>query len=322
MTCRPALAAVALVMLAVAPGCGQAPVAPETARQSAAAAAPIPYVVDGRLYVGGQRVAGTWDGVDHGEPIWVATASSSSGLRVGWGTDTRVHELPEGTLDAWGSPDGRRLARLERVRGTHAVVHVRDLASGAELPKSLPLVLAAEGERSVALYPGGFVADGRLFVGGDDGYYLWDPTTGERLDLKAVNPGFDVFTPTRDGRHLEGWRAERRVVGALGVDGRLLDREPVTQAEGTVSRAATWVVEGWRLRMFDYAELATSLHVAHLDGSEGFDLGAPRGWGVEGWDWSPDDSTILLQLFREGERRAVESCDVAARSCDLVAGST
>lgn len=321
-TWQPLLAAAAVVLvlagvLAVltTTGGGERPApAPQPDRPDtiATTAPTVPYVVDQRLTVGGERVPGTWWSVRGTDTGWLALRTDGSWW---WGRGAESFELP-GLHDVAPviSPGGRYVAQLDAAGGAGRLSAL-DTATGQVLGQ-IPVTRGRRGDGSLVTIRA-VTDDGAVVAQGTQTAVLWRPLDGGTVDLTETAPGQDVLSGTVSGLVVSD--GEEFYLAEVSDAGELIPLVDLPAHDDlAVSPGGTWMVwTPFGTTQGDVFEIPT-LQVQTVADGEPVTLDAPSGWGFQtrAWTWEDDGHLIAPVLAAEEERMA--RCDVEAARCVLV----
>jgi hypothetical protein len=271
----------------------------------------VPYMLDGRLSVDGDRVPGSWWSVRTGGDAWIA----AQGMPVTWwwGRGPEPRELPDGEdVSPKISPNGRYVAvvRTEQGEGILTVVDTRTGRNLQGTPTNVGPVKWDEGAYVVA------VTDDAVVVVRRGGSYLtWsEEAVSENLSGQMV---FDATSAGLVAGDVDGGRpylAEISQSGELTRFGELPEHDDLT-----VSPGGAWVA--WTPIGTTGGEVASvlSLEVATLDGEQVDTLVAPDGWRfqVRTWVWE-DDSHLVSAVSDDRGRERMARCSPQQTRCVLI----
>ena len=180
----------------------------ESVVRVATTAPTIPYVLDQRLYVDGEQVAGTWWSVVSADAGWLALRTDSTWW---WGRGPEANRFdPPLDLPPVISPNGRYVAMVADDGGRNAVTGFATEPGG-------------QGMGGVPVYPGNASAgdpvrvravtdDGRVIVQGSGTNMLWLPLVDNHtVDLTSTTPegttgGEVTALPELQAQTLDGTR--------------------------------------------------------------------------------------------------------------------
>jgi hypothetical protein len=316
--------AVALVA-ALQGGQGPQPTPPlptptETAADIPTTAPEVPYVLDQRLYVDGERVPGAWWMVEVGDAGWIAQRTDYTWW-WGRGPDaTAITELLEGSVPAI-SPDGRYVAYLGTENGGELTGF--DTRPDGEGLGGVPVDLSGP-QDGTALRVRAVTNDGLVIAQGQDVSLLWLPLTGDgsaTVDLTRTAPGQLVDENTPAGLLVTDGEDETPYLAQISDAGEL-SRLTTPAHEGmVVSPGAAWLA--WAPEESTGGEV-TEIHTLEVQASDGTEISmlkAPEGWDfrVETWTWEDDDYLVAAVVRRgdDGGERMVR-CGMEPARCVLI----
>ncbi len=297
------------------------PAPPEPSPTQVATTTPIvPYVLDERLFVGGERVAGEWSQVWSGAAAWIALGADYETWSWGTGSVPGQIEGAGGNDIPAISPGGEYVAYVD---SSDSVVTGFETATGGEGFGAEPIKVSdpADGD------PVGVKAmtdDGLVIVQGLRTSLLWRPLVdGETVDLGETAPGVRILRATPAGLVVTDGDEESPFLAELSEDGavrRLADLpahdDLATSPDGEWMAWSPLGTTGGEVRALG------ALQVGTVDGSQRSRLDAPSGWGfaVRSWVWEDDDHLVALLLRENGESgQRLARCAVDAGRCVLVA---
>lgn len=281
----------------------------------------VPYVVDGRLFVGGEQVSGEYYSVDGTSTGWVATRTGNT---YAWGYDAQPNGI-EGVLNQPPavSPSGEYVGYVadEDGQGMLTGFDTDPAGEGFGLGVEIPLLVQGVASRAVAV-----TDDGAVIAGGADFQEVWRPLDGGTMtQLADTAPGQVVISATDAGLVVNEGEFESTTDGtqgspylaALTADGtfrRIAD----LPTHGLLEASTEWVawvppgvVEG---DVLTYGELS----VQRLDGSEPAVLTPPDGWDFVNADpvWEAEDHLVARVTGPDGG--GMVRCSPALGECVLL----
>ncbi len=283
----------------------------------------IPYLLDERLYVGGEQVPGTWWSVRSGASGWLALRTDNTWW---WGRD-RVPNQLTGIYDVPPviSPDGRYIAQIRRENGAGVLTGFATGPGGKSLG-SVPIDLG-DPERGGRVSIRAVTDDGRVIAQGTNTSMLWLPLAGNRtIDLTVTAPGQQILAGTPAGLVVndgaggvvdatmgEPYLAELSDAGELTRLGTL-----PTHDDLLVSPGSTWLVRTPAGTTGGEVTAVARLEGQTLDGVTQVTLSPPAGWSfrVRAWAWEDDDYLVSPLEGQRGERMA--RCSLQVARCVLV----
>lgn len=304
-----------------APGSDPPPLAAapsQTPSSSASTSRPtIPYVLDRRLYVDGERVPGDWWSVEFGAQDWIAIRTDDTWW---WGWGPEAHAI-EGHFDVAPviSPNGRYVGEV----ATH---DRKGFLSGFDTRpagEGLGGVYADLGDRQ----DGSLVTvraatdDGRVIAQGSRTGLLWLPLVdNSTVDLTVTAPGQMVIGNTAaglvvtDGEGGRAYLAELSDTGELTEIGRLPSLDDLV-----VSPGSAWLAGAAPGSMGGEVTALATLEAQRIDGTERATLTAPDGWGfqVMTWAWEDDRHLVSPVVDGAGDQRLAR-CRLPSGRCVLI----
>lgn len=270
----------------------------------------LPHVVDGRLYVDGTEVAGTWWSVHPAGQAWIAFRDDYTWW---WGRGPQPNELPNGEdVTPKISPDGRYVAVVRTENGT-GILTVVDTSSGRNVdgtPRDFGPV-----QWDVGAYVVAVTDDGKVVVRRGSGYL----TLSQELATDTLS-GQMVFDATSAGLvagDVDGGRPYLAVIserGGLTRVGELPEHDDLT-----VSPDGAWL--GWTPIGTTGGEVTSipSLEVRTLEGEQSATLSAPEGWQfkLRTWAWE-DDGYLVSTVTDDGGRERLARCSPLPARCLLI----
>ncbi len=287
----------------------------------------VPYVLDQRLYVDGERVPGTWWSVQVGDAGWLALRTDNTWW---WGQGPEPTAIT-GRLDVPPviSPNGRYVAEVRSENGKDVVTGF-DTRSGGEGLGDVPVDVGdPQGGSAVTIRA--VTNDGKVIAQGANTSLLWLPLAGNgTVDLTATAPGQVILGSTSaglivtdgaggviDGASGEPYLAEISDAGELTRLGAIPAHDDVV-----VSPGAEWLA--WTAPGTTGGEVTSipALEAQTVDGTQHATLTAPAGWGfsVRAWVWEDDDylvSPVVGDGDGDGGERMTR-CSVQLASCVLI----
>ncbi|MGZ5417134.1 MAG: hypothetical protein ACXWDI_08150 [Nocardioides sp.] len=250
---------------------------------------PVPYLLDQRLYVDGERVPGTWWSVRSGDAGWLGLRTDDTWW---WGRGAEPNEIT-GPHDVPPviSPNGRYIAEV-RIENGEGMLTGFDTTTGGERLGSVPIDLGDRQDGSVVSIRA-VTNDGKVIAQGTDTSQLWLPLAGNAtVNLSVTAPGQQTLGSTTDGLVVtdgaggEPYLAQISEAGELTPIGAIPAHDDVL-----VSPGAGWLV--WTAPGTTGGEVTSipTLEVQTVDGTQRATLAAPDGWGfrVRSRAWEDKD---------------------------------
>ena len=277
----------------------------------------VPYVLDHRLYVDGDRVPGAWWTVEVGDAGWIAQRTDYTWW---WGRGQDATALP-GLTDQPPviSPNGRYVAYVSTENGGELTGF--DTRPDGEGLGAFP-VDASGPQDGTALRVRAVTNDGMVIAQGQDSGLLWLPLAGnDTVDLTKTAPGQLVDGNTPAGLLVYDGEDEASTYLARISDTGELTRLPAPAHDGmVVSPGGTWLV--WPPEGSIGGEVAAirTLELQAVDSTEVSMLKAPNGWDflVSTWTWEDDDH-LVAALGRDGmPANGMARCGVRPARCVVI----
>lgn len=293
----------------------------EDRRPVSRAAPDAPVVVNGALYVGGDRVPGRWFDVEGSGSHWVGRRDDGSWW---WGYDTRPQQL-ERAMDQPPaiSPDADYIARVLSEAGGAMLVGADTKEDGEGFGGvRLPGAALDPAPRAVAVTDGGLVV-----AGGADFQWLWRPLVdGGTVDLAQTAPGQVVIGNTGAGLIVnEGeYNATDGTQGqpylAVLSEAGTLRRLRTVPTHDILEASEQWLAYVPPGTVGGEASAATELQVQRVDGQGTGVLTPPEGWlfVAPGFHWEADDRLLGLVVTESGGDEALVRCRPDPASCLLI----
>lgn len=280
----------------------------------------VPFVLDQRLYVEGERVPGTWWSVQAGAQGWVALRTDNTWW---WGSGPEAQKI-ESPLDLPPviSPNGRYVAMVTDDNGQGVVTGFSTEPGG-------------EGMGGVPVYPADAAAgdpvrvravtdDGRVIVQGSGTAFLWLPLVdNSTVDLSSTAPGLQVLAGTPAGLVVadgDGGQAYLAQVSDAGRFSRVGDLP--AHSELLVSPGKQWLA--WTPEGSEGGEVTSvpALEAQTLAGTDHVTLTPPEGWAfrVQDWAWEDDDYLVAPVVGTSGAdaRERMARCSGQTGRCVLI----
>ncbi|MEO3752596.1 hypothetical protein [Streptomyces sp. B6B3] len=271
----------------------------------------VPYVFDGRLYVGGEQLPGTWWTVNQAGGAWAAQRDDDTWW---WGTGAEEHAI-SGTviLQPRLSPDGRLLAVGTTQDGGQVLLI--DTQSG-ETVNTLQIDATGPGDPN-ALGVVAVTEDTKVFLESDSRRLMWLAAEGnETVDLDTTAPdqwvqgsttaGLIVFDSTRDGERDASYLAEATNSGTLSRL-RTLPGEDVE-----VNPSGTWL--GYGGAWGGESQTIPEITAQTVDGSRQLTLKPPDNRQLLLMTWE-DDDLLLAELHTDGSPTGLARCSIREEEC-------
>jgi hypothetical protein len=308
----------ALMIDALGGGSHEPEPAPGPAPRQIPATPPLaPYVLDQRLYVGGQQVPGDWVSVQAGTAGWVAWRADGTWW---WGTDATARPVTRVAGVPVISPNGRYVAAVDDVNG---VLSAFDTRTGRGFG-TYQVDLGDPARTGDPVHVGAVTDDGLVFVQGAAASLLWRPLDGSQVT--DIDPDQRVVGSTAAGLlvidGLDGpvYLAELSSSGGLTRIESLAGLDPpVTSPDGQ------WLASTRSGTLGGEVAAVIELQVQRLGGSGRSTLRPPGDWlfRVSSWAWEDDDylvSPVIRDDGSPGER--LVRCSPIAGRCVLIDAAT
>ncbi len=277
----------------------------------------VPYVVDGRLYVGGERVPGEYYSVDGTSTGWVATRTDNTHW---WGYDAQPNAI-EGVLNQppAASASGEYVGYLvdEDGQGMLNGFDTDPAGEGFGLGVEVPVVMQGIYSRAVAV-----TDDGAVIAGGADFQEVWRPLDGGTVtQLADTAPGQVVISATDAGLVVNEGEFESTdgtqgspYLAELTPDGSL------TKLADLPTHAVLVAGEQW-VAWFGPDDLggetltSERLRVQRLDGTDVGELSAPDGHAFRPVDLMWEDAERLVVPVNGPDGDGMVRCSPALGEC-------
>jgi hypothetical protein len=278
-----------------------------------------PYVLDQRLYVGGEQVPGDWWSVQSGPQGWLAHRAGDTWW---WGTSPEPRRIEEDLIGSTAiSPNGKYVAEVLGWTDEGDLTGF-DTAPGGEGMGATPIDLGdpAAGD---PVHVRAVTDDGRVIAQGRAANVLWLPfVDGDTVDLSETAPGQLVLGNTAaglvvtDGPEGAAYLAEISDAGVISKTHDLPDLDT-----WAVSPGARWLAWTPRGTFGGETDSVSSLEVRSVKGADRYAFTAPSGWAfrVLTWSWEDDDHLVSAVVRSDGDpgERLVR-CSVEVGRCVLI----
>ncbi len=286
----------------------------------------VPYVLDKRLYVDGERLPGTWWYVYVGDAGWLAGRPDGTWW---WGRGPKPNEIPGyHAIPPVISPNGRYIAEVHTENG-EGVLTAIDTRAGGEGLGRLPVDIR-DGTDGTTVHIRAVTNDGKVIVQGSKTSLLWLPLAGnDTVDLTVTAPGQWILGDSpaglivtagvgdeNDGQVGEPYLAQISDAGELARIGPVPAHNDIVVSPGAEWLA--WVTPG---SLGGEVEAVGSLEVERVDGSQQSTLTPPDGWSfsVHAWVWEDDDHLVSVVIREGGERgERMARCSPQLARCVLI----
>jgi hypothetical protein len=300
-----------------------APVAPtptETVAEIPTTAPEVPYVLDQRLYVDGQRVPGSWWMVESGDAAWIAQRTDDTWW---WGRGQDATAIPGLLEDSVPviSPDGRYVAYLSSANG--GALTGFDTRPEGEGLGGVPADVSGP-QDGTAFRVRSVTNDGRVIAQGQDDSLLWLPLVGDgsdTVDLTDTAPGQLVEANTAAGLVVHDGTDETPYLAEISDAGALTRLDGPARAGMVVSPGGVWLVSAPEGSTGGEVTQIHTLEVQSVATSEVDMLSAPQGWDfrVETWAWEDDDYLVAAAVRRHGDGDGtMMRCSALPARCVLI----
>lgn len=295
-----------------------------------------PFIVDGRLYVGGAEVPGErWWGLQSHAGVWLATQGSTGAWW--WGGPGVDGGQLEGQFEQPPvlSANGEYVAYVDVSSGRAQVNGFTTDPSGEGF--GLPLTGLPRVEDGIPIRVRAVTDDGDVIVQGTQSSVMWRTQSGTEFDT------VDLSETAPDQVVLQGTAAGLVVVDGSGGAVDATEREPYL---ATIDDAGV-LTPGASLPTYDALEVnpdgtrlfravpgtlggdgaaIDSLLARPIDGGDEVALDAPDGWGFVAFSWTwEDDETVLAGLVSQRRAEPVEyrlaRCRVDLGGCRAISVS-
>ncbi|SFD25977.1 hypothetical protein [Streptomyces aidingensis] len=281
----------------------------------------VPYVVDGRLHVGGERLPGSWWTVHRAGGAWTAHRDDDTWW---WGTGAEQRPLsgtvilqprfsPDGTLLAVGTTaqDGGQVLLVD-TRSGEIVNTLGTDATGPEDPDAFGVVAVTK--------------DARVFLQSESRRLMWlaagdggTAGTADTVDLDITAPGqwvqgstpagLIVYDGTKDGAPDASYLAEASDSGTLNRLRTLPGEDVKVNPSGTwLGRGGSWGGE---------SETIPGITVESADGSRQLTLPPPDDRELTILTWE-DDDLLLAELYTDGSPTGLARCSIREEECLVI----
>ncbi|WP_243058162.1 hypothetical protein [Nocardioides sp. SR21] len=270
----------------------------------------VPYTLDGRLYVDGEQVPGTWWYLSVGGPTWLAMNADDQTWY--WGRGPELNEVTDMWVDLAPvlSPDGRFVAVVR----DYGLASLDDTSDGGEVG-SLPVQLGEPELRIRAV-----TDDGWVIVQGARTATLWQPLAdGRTVDLAVTAPGQIVRASTAAGLWVSNAEEGPAYLADISEDGRLTTVVDLPDLDSlAVSPGGEWMAWTPLGSLGGEVTELGSLEAGTVDGGRSTTFTPPDGWGfkVQDWIWEDDDS--LVSTVVKGRAERMVRCSVLTETCVLL----
>lgn len=274
----------------------------------------VPYLLEGRLYVAGERLPGSWWTMEQAGGTWVAQRDDDTWW---WGTDAEPRAIPgKVALLAHLSPHGRLLA----VASTHAggQVLLLDTRSG-ETVGTLPIDLSDPRDPE-ALGVVAVTDTAQVFLSDGTEQLMWlRPDSEETVDLRATAPRQWIQRSTAAGMIvLDGDKEDQgdaMYLADISAAGTLTRVRTLPGEDVVVSPSGTWLARGgsWG----GESPTDPSIRAQSLDGGQEVALDPPDDRELLASAWE-DDDLLIATLFRDGDETGLARCSLRQERCVLI----
>jgi hypothetical protein len=286
-----------------------------TVRPLTADAPTVPYVFDGRLYVAGEQLPGSWWTVNQAGGAWAAQRDDDTWW---WGTGAEKHAI-SGTviLQPQLSPDGKLLAVGTTTQNGGQVLLI-DTQSG-ETVNTLQTDATGPGDPN-ALGVVAVTKDTKVFLESDSQRLMWLAAEGdETVDLDTTAPdqwvrgsttaGLIVFDGTKDGERDASYLAEASDSGTLSRL-RTLPGEDIE-----INPSGTWL--GYGGAWGGESQTIPEITAQTVDGSQQLTLQPPDNRQLLTMAWE-DDDLLLAELHTDGSPTGLARCSIREDDCLVI----
>ncbi|WP_193609861.1 hypothetical protein [Nocardioides lijunqiniae] len=290
----------------------------------------VPYVVDGRLYSGGEQVPGQWWALQTGGEVWLATQSDGSWW---WGRPGGEPRRLEGEVQQSPalSPDGRYVAWID-VSSGQAVLTGADTQPAGEGFGAAPIEDLPTSEEGVGLTVPAVTNEGDVFVTGWRTRLMWRAQFEDQrtvVDLAETAPGQRVLQATAAGLVVvdesDGPTDSATTAPYLATvsgEGRIDEVAQLPTFDSVeVSTGGTWLVRSAAGTTVGDVTGTGTLQAQPTEGGDEVVLQAPQGgaFGNSSWHWEDDDNLIawVMPAGRDDGGQAAR-CNIRIGDCVLL----
>ncbi len=287
----------------------------------------VPFVIDGRLTVDGERVPGEFDSVEFRDDVWIAHARDGSWWSGGPGLDP--------------GPIGAELEQPPVISPGGGFVALVDVSDGKARLSGFDTQPAGEGfgqapidlprtEDGVPIRVRAVTDDGDVVVQGRRTSLVWRAQVGDQrtvIDLAETAPDQQVLAATPAGLLVvDGMDSDPQSVepylADLSTDGRLERTAAIPRYDDLgISPGGTWLLFSPPGTLGGEVSAVDTLTTLPVAGGDEVVLRAPEGGGfaVGTWAWE-DDRTLVAVLLPDGDLPPLPvRCDVTLAECRALA---
>lgn len=274
----------------------------------------VPFLFDGRMYVDGEQVPGTWLTMHQADGAWTAQRADNTWW---WGTGADENPIAGPVvLQPRISPDGSLLAVATATREGGQVLLI-DTRSGDTVDA---LQTSAEQGSSDHLGVVAVTDDAKVFLQSDSRRLMW-LDGDETVDLATTAPeqwvqgstsaGLIVFDGTADGESSATYLAE---VSDAGEPNRL---RTLPSDNVVVNPSGTWL--GYGGSWGGEAGTIPEITAQRIDGSSQLRLPAPDDRELVAVTWE-DDDMLLAESYSDGSPTGLARCSIREEACLAIDG--
>jgi hypothetical protein len=287
----------------------------------------VPFILDGRLYVDGERVPGEgWWGLQTHAGVWLATQGNSNAWW--WDGPGADGGQLEGQFDQPPvlSPNGGYIAYVDVSSGRAEVNGFTTEPAGEGF--GLPLEGLPRTEDGVAIRVRAVTDDGDVIVQGARTSIMWHTRSAIEFDtvnLSETAPGREVLSGAPGGLVVTDTADGEPYLATISPAGELTRIAALPAYDGLeVSPGGDWSLGAADGTLGGEVAVVGDLRAQPVDGGDEVTLDPPPGWGfaVHSWTWE-DETTFVAELApADGgdESPRLARCSVALGDCLTLPG--
>ncbi len=298
-----------------------APTPTPVTRVISKAAPTTPYVLDRRLYVGGENVPGDWWSVQSGTEGWLAHRAGDTWW---WGTTAEPRQIEEDLIGSTAiSPNGRYVGEVLGWTDEGDLTGF-DTRPGGEGMSATPIDLGDPGRTGDPVYVRAVTDDGRVIAQGRSASVLWLPfVDGDTVDLSDTAPDQLVLGNTVAGLVVRDGQEGPAYLGEISDAGEITRTHDLPDLDTwAINPGATWLAWTPRGTFGGETDSVPALQLQAVGGDDRHAFAAPEGWAfrVLTWSWEDDDHLVSAVVRSNGDpgERLVR-CSVEVGRCVLIA---